>query len=73
VLFFDYIYRVGAAWVEMKEDKGKTPLRIILHNFLNHIEKLEAHRSSEDSYEKEFQVGCQLAPFFCIFPLKFTP
>ncbi|XP_034239838.1 formin-like protein 20 isoform X2 [Thrips palmi] len=39
----------------MKEDKGRTPLRIILHNFLNHIEKLESQRSPEDSYEKEFQ------------------
>lgn len=42
----------------MKEDKGRIPLRIILNNFLNHIEKLESHRSPEDSYEKEFQVGC---------------
>ncbi|KAK3913474.1 Tyrosine-protein phosphatase non-receptor type 12 [Frankliniella fusca] len=39
----------------MKEDKGRTPLRIILNNFLNHIEKLESLRSPDDSYEKEFQ------------------
>ncbi|XP_026281011.2 uncharacterized protein LOC113208281 isoform X8 [Frankliniella occidentalis] len=44
-----------SAWVEMKEDKGRTPLRIILNNFLNHIEKLESLRSPDDSYEKEFQ------------------
>lgn len=39
----------------MKEDKGRTPLRFILNNFLNHIEKLESLRSPDDSYEKEFQ------------------
>lgn len=43
------------AWVAMKEEHERTPLRTILQNFLNHIESLEIQRI-EDSYEKEFQV-----------------
>lgn len=39
----------------MKEEIERTPLKIIIQNFLNHIENLESQKI-EDSYEKEFQV-----------------
>ncbi|XP_063219450.1 tyrosine-protein phosphatase non-receptor type 12-like [Bacillus rossius redtenbacheri] len=38
----------------MKEKQAKTPLKISLQNFLNHVEHLESQRN-EDTYEKEFQ------------------
>ncbi|GLH15910.1 Tyrosine-protein phosphatase Lar, partial [Gryllus bimaculatus] len=38
----------------MKEEEERTPLRTILQNFLNHIEKLDREKL-EGSYDKEFQ------------------
>ncbi|XP_066996547.2 uncharacterized protein [Anabrus simplex] len=38
----------------MKEEQERTPLRAILQNFLNHIEKLDSEEV-EGSYDKEFQ------------------
>lgn len=40
-------------WAEMK-DQGRTPLRTILQNFLNHVENLD-NQKVDGSYEKEFQ------------------
>ncbi|KAG8232560.1 hypothetical protein J437_LFUL008698, partial [Ladona fulva] len=36
----------------MKEEQERTPLRVVLQNFINHVENLETY---EDSYDKEFQ------------------
>ncbi|XP_046405755.1 uncharacterized protein LOC124170822 isoform X2 [Ischnura elegans] len=38
----------------MKEERERPPLRVILQNFINHVENLETYRR-ENSYEKEFQ------------------
>lgn len=38
------------------KDQVRTPLRTVLRNFLNHIEKLESSINPEKSYEAEFQV-----------------
>ncbi|KAF6216947.1 hypothetical protein GE061_001298 [Apolygus lucorum] len=37
------------------KDQVRTPLRTVLRNFLNHIEKLESSSSPEKSYDAEFQ------------------
>ena len=35
---------------------GRTPLKTVLQNFLNHVDSLEARKSEgEDTYEREFQ------------------
>ncbi len=39
-----------------KGSPGRTPLKTVLQNFLNHVDTLEARKNEgEDTYEKEFQ------------------
>lgn len=38
------------------KDQERVPLRVVLRNFLNHIENLESQSCPEKSYEAEFQV-----------------
>ncbi|XP_014258567.1 uncharacterized protein LOC106672013 isoform X2 [Cimex lectularius] len=37
------------------KDQERTPLRVVLRNFLNHIENLESQNCPEKSYDAEFQ------------------